>query len=105
MTSQGEDNVDNIATEESTNVVRISLPPSLFNQDQVIDEDVGLAFTFYESANLFPLANGTRKSALIGTSVIGALLAGKGEVVNLDDPVTITFTLLSEVTMHHSIGG
>ena len=98
VTNQEEDVVDNIATEELTNFVAITLPPSLFNQDQVIDEDVGLAFTFYESANLFPLANGTREGAVIGTSVIGALVAGK-EVLDLDDPVEITLTLLNEVSI------
>lgn len=89
MTNSGEDVGDNIA---------ISLPPSLFNQDQVTDEDVGLAFTFYESANLFPLANGTRGGAVIGTSVLGALVAGK-DVLNLDDPVQITLRLLNEVSI------
>ena len=98
MTNQGEDIVDNIATEESTNVVAIRLPPSLFNLDQVTGEDVGLGFTFYESANLFPLANGTREGTTIGTSVIGALVAGK-DVLNLDDPVEITLSLLNDVSI------
>lgn len=96
MINQGENTVDNIAAEEPTNVVAISLPPSLFDQDQLTNEDIGLAFTFYESPNLFPLANGTRDSVVIGSSVIGALIAGK-EVLNLDDPVVINLTLLDEV--------
>lgn len=87
--------MDNIAT-ESVNVVSISLPPTLFNQAN--DDDVGLAFTFYESSNLFPLANGTRGDALIGTSVIGALVAGKG-VIDLEDPVVITLTLRDSVSV------
>lgn len=91
-------NDDNRAPPESTNVVMISLPPTLFDQvfDPASDEDVGLAFTFYESANLFPLANGTGRSAVIGSSVVGAIVAGK-PVLDLPDPVIIVLPLLDSV--------
>ena len=78
-------------------VVSITLPPTLFEREEVIDDEVGLAFTFYESANLFPLANGTNSDAAIGSSVIGALIAGK-DVLNLQDPVEIVLPLLNDVS-------
>ena len=91
-------NDDNRAAPSSTNVVMISLPPTLFDQvfDPASNEDVGLAFTFYESSNLFPLANGTGRPAVIGTSVIGAIVAGK-PVLDLIDPVVIVLPLLDSV--------
>ena len=92
-------NSDNIVLPDNTNVVMISLPPSLFDQevDQVAsNEDVGLAFTFYESSNLFPLASGTGRIAVIGSSVIGAIVAGK-PVLNLPEPVIIVLPLLQTV--------
>ena len=83
---------------EQINVVMISLPPTLFDQvfDEASNEDVGLAFTFYESSNLFPLANGTRTDVVVGTSVIGAIVAGK-PVLDLQDPVRIVLPLLNPV--------
>lgn len=85
------------ATEPET-VVSITLPATLFNEAS--DEEVGLAFTFYESSNLFPLANGTRNDVVVGTSVIGALVAGK-DVLDLEDPVIITLSLLQDVTTNN----
>ena len=95
-------NSDNRALPDDTNVVMISLPPSLFDlefDEMASDEDVGLAFTFYESSNLFPLANGTGRNAVIGSSVIGAIVAGK-PVLNLPDPVIIVLPLLDPVRDH-----
>ena len=97
MLTNSEDGAGNDAA-ESENVVSISLPPSLFELASDDDSDVGLAFTFYESPNLFPLANGTRSSGVVvGSSVIGALVAGKTEVVDLEEPVRITLILLQDV--------
>ena len=92
---------DNSPPPEQTNVVMISLPPTLFDQvfDQASNEDVGLAFTFYESSNLFPLANGTDTGTVIGSSVIGAIVAGK-PVLDLPDPVIIVLPLLDPVRYH-----
>ena len=92
---------DNSPPPEQTNVVMISLPPTLFDQvfDQASNEDVGLAFTFYESSNLFPLANGTDTGTVIGSSVIGAIVAGK-PVLDLPDPVIIVLPILDPVRYH-----
>ena len=97
-------NDDSRTPPENTNVVMISLPPTLFDQvfDPASDEDVGLAFTFYESANLFPLANGTGRPAVIGSSVIGAIVAGK-PVLDLLDPVIIVLPLLDPVRRYFSV--
>ena len=97
LTNQAISNEEDNNAATFVNLARISLPPTLF--EQAADAEVGLAFTFYESSNLFPLANGSRSGAIIGTSVIGALVAGKA-VVDLEDPVVITLTLLDDVSMH-----
>ena len=101
LTNEALNNEDR-APPDSTNVVMISLPPTLFDQvfDPVSDEDVGLAFTFYESANLFPLANGTNSFSVIGSSVIGAIVAGK-PVLDLIDPVVIVLPLQNSVSNLH----
>ena len=100
MTNEAVDN-DIIPPPERINVVMITLPPTLFDQvfDQASNEDVGLAFTFYESSNLFPLANGTDGGVIVGSSVIGAIVAGK-PVLNLPDPVIIVLPLLDPVRRH-----
>lgn len=101
LTNEALNNEDR-APPASTNVVMISLPPTLFDQvfDPVSNEDVGLAFTFYESANLFPLANGTNSLSVIGSSVIGAIVAGK-PVLDLIDPVVIVLPLQDQVSNLH----
>ena len=74
----------------------ISLPPSLF--DLVNTTEVGIGFTFYETAALFPLPEGSPSSLTIGSSVVGALVAGQS-FSDLQDPVTIFLRLTHQVCM------
>ena len=69
----------------------ISLPPSLFEELGNATE-VGVGFTFYETAALFPLPEGSPSNLTIGSSVIGALVGGQS-FSNLHDPVTILLRL------------
>ena len=69
----------------------IALPASLFRELGNIAE-VGIGFTFYEMAALFPLPEGSPSNITIGSSVIGALVAGQN-FTNLSDPVNIFLRL------------
>ena len=69
----------------------ISLPPSLFAELENATE-VGVVFTFYETAALFPLPEGSPSNLTVGSSVIGALVGGQS-FSDLRDPVTIFLRL------------
>ena len=71
----------------------ISLPPSLFAKlDPVNTTEVGIGFTFYETAALFPLSEGSPSNLTNGSSVIGALVGGQS-FSDLQDPVIIFLRL------------
>ena len=69
----------------------IALPSALFRQLSNITE-VGIGFTFYETAALFPLPEGSPSNITIGSPVIGALVAGQN-FTSLSDPVNISLRL------------
>ena len=73
----------------------VSLVPSLFAELGSTTE-VGLGFTFYETAVLFPLREGSPSNLTIGSAVIGALVAGQS-FSNLYDPVTVFLHLTQPV--------
>ena len=75
----------------------IFLPPSLFEELGNAAE-VGVGFTFYETAALFPLPEGSPSNLTIGSSVIGALVGGQS-FSNLSDPVTIFLRLTLPVCL------
>ena len=75
----------------------ISLPPSLFAELGNATE-VGVGFTFYETAALFPLPEGSPSNLTVGSSVIGALVGGQS-FSNLRDPVTIFLRLTLPVCL------
>ena len=75
----------------------ISLPPSLFAElDLLNTTEVGIGFTFYETAALFPLAEGSPSNLTVGSSVVGALVGGQS-FSGLQVPVTIFLQLTSQV--------
>ena len=77
----------------------ISLPPSLFAElDLLNTTEVGVGFTFYETAALFPLPEGSPSNLTIGSPVIGALVGGQS-FSDLQGPVTIFLHLTSQVCM------
>ena len=75
----------------------ISLPPSLFAELRNTTE-IGIGFTFYRTAALFPLPEGSPSNLTIGSSVIGALVGGQS-ISNLNEPVTIFLRLTQPVRM------
>ena len=83
-------NVTTTALQEDQDA-SISLPPSLFAELGNATE-VGVGFTFYETAALFPLPEGSPSNLTVGSSVIGALVGGQS-FSNLRDPVTIFLRL------------
>lgn len=76
----------------------ISLPSSLFAELQTTT-DVGLGFTFYRTAALFPLPEDSPSNLTIGSSVIGALVGGQS-ISNLSQPVTIFLRLTQPVCVY-----
>ena len=72
----------------------IALPVSLF--EEVNTTDVGIFFTFYDTAALFPLRDNLLDNFTVGTSVIGATVAGE-IFENLSDPIIIILQLSNEV--------
>ena len=83
------------STNNSENqIASIQLPASLFEETAVLNsgvvgDGIGLVFTAYSSPVLFPLANGSRPSVEVRSSIIGALLGGLPVIRNLTDPIVI----------------
>ena len=82
----------------------ISLPASLFRR--VNDrENVGVFFTFYESATLFPVGGGSSdrealRQTQVGSQVLAATVDSAKELIDLEESVTIVFRLkVSNVTV------
>lgn len=75
----------------------ISLPSSLFTELELGNATrVGMGFTFYETAAMFPLPEGSPSGLTVGSPVIGALVAGQS-FSDLQDPVVILLPLTSQV--------
>ena len=88
-----------VVTLQQDQDVSISLPPSLFAKlDLMNTTEVGIGFTFYETAALFPLPEGSPSNLTIGSSVIGAFVAGQS-FSDVQDPVIIYFRLTHQVCM------
>ena len=76
--------------------VSIHLPPAVFANKNT--SSVGVLFSFYTKAALFPLRRGGRSGfPEVVSPVIGALLAGFNSVVNISQNVvmTIPFSMVS----------
>ena len=93
-----------VSTENSTITesqdASISIPSSLFAELELVNATkVGMGFTFYETATLFPLPEGSPSDLTIGSPVIGALVAGQS-FSDLQDPVMIFLRLTSQVCIN-----
>lgn len=75
----------------------IELPGSLFGDASVtasaVGGGLGLVFSFYDTAVLFPLPHETHSDFEIRTPVIGALLADAPAIAGLADPIIVTLQL------------
>lgn len=77
----------------------IALPQSLFADLELVNTmTVGIGFTFYETAALFPWPEGFPSNLTIGSPVIGAFVASQN-VSDLREPVIIIFRLTQPVCM------
>ena len=87
--------VDETATK---GVSSIRLPPSIFD-DTDSGEDVGLVFTYYDTASLFPLdvEDKINSSTVVASSIIGAIIGNK-TVANLKENITILLPLKNLVS-------
>ena len=82
---------DTTTTLPEIQAASIFLPPSLFAELENTTK-VGIGFTFYETAALFPLPDGSPSNLTIASAVIGALVAGQN-FFNLPEPVNISLHL------------
>ncbi len=79
----------------------ISLPPELFNHVPADRRLIGLYFSLYENAALFPTNlsavvrdNVTVQETFVGTPIVGSTVGPGIDFVGLDPPVVITLGLL-----------
>ena len=72
----------------------LALPVSLF--EDINTTDVGIFFTFYDTAALFPLRGDQPDNFTVGTNVIGAAVAGE-IIEDLSEPAIIILQLSNEV--------
>ena len=89
---------DTTTTLPEIQAASIFLPPSLFAKLENTTK-VGIGFTFYETAALFPLPDGSPSNLTIASAVIGALVAGQS-FFNLPEPVNISLHLTIPVCSH-----
>ena len=73
----------------------ISLPAQLFAT--LSDSNLGLVFTMFNTSVLYPLANETRETFAVASSVVGATVAGH-IVRGLSSNVTIVLKLNESVS-------
>jgi len=86
-----------IAVDISANTTgSISLPPDLFTT--LLDRNLGLVFTMFNTSVLYPLANETRETFAVASSVVGATVAGH-TVTGLTTNVTIVLKLTEAVSV------
>jgi len=89
------------ATDISTNTTgSISLPPDLFAN--LSDNNLGLVFTMFNTSVLYPLANETRETFAVASSVVGATVA-EHIVTGLSTNVSIVLKLTESVSIIHSV--
>ena len=74
----------------------VELPPSLFGLLPSILTDVGIFFTVYKSASLFPIVDST-SSAEVSPLVIGITVATGQQIRNLTDPIVLNFSMPNKV--------
>ena len=86
----------NSTQEQSSDSVSITLPPDLFESFNSTDPDIAVVFEMYNSSLLFPLANETRESYAVGSTVVGATVVDQS-ISNLTTNVTIVLKLVETV--------
>lgn len=86
--------VVNAASISANTTGSISLPPELFAT--LPDSNLGLVFTMFNTSVLYPLANETRETFAVASTVVGATVAGH-TVTGLSTNVSIVLKLMEAV--------
>ena len=100
ITEPSGDAVSNAADILANTTGSVSLPPDLFAN--LSDNNLGLVFTTFNTSVLYPLANETRETFAVASSVVGATVAGH-TVTGLTTNVTIVLKLTEAVSIIHSV--
>ena len=75
----------------------VELPRSLFSSISSNLTDVGIFFTVYKTASLFPIA-GSSGVVKVSPLVIGVTVATRQQISNLTDPVVLNFSIPTTVS-------
>ena len=75
----------------------VELPPSLFSSISSNLTDVGIFFTVYKTASLFPIADSSG-AVEVSPLVIGVTVAIRQQIRNLTDPVVLNFFIPTTVS-------
>ena len=76
----------------------VELPPTLFSSISSNLTDVGIFFTVYKTASLFPIADSSG-DIKVSPLVIGVTVAGQ-QIRNLTNPVVLNFSIPITVSWH-----
>ena len=80
----------------------VELPPSLFSSISSNLTDVGIFFTVYKTAALFPIANSPGGSK-VSPLVVGVTVAAGQEIRNLTEPIVLNFSIPPTAVSCHGI--
>lgn len=88
----------NLSPSETSLGNSISLPSSLFQRVKSNTNSIGIVFTLYEAATLFPVGESSRSSnnqtmTQVGSQIIAASVGENIEFEDLEDPVTVVLQL------------
>ena len=82
----------------SKQTASVELPPSLFHSiSSNLTADVGIFFTVYRTASLFPISESSGV-IMVSPLVIGVTVAMGQQIRNLNDPVVLNFSLPNTVS-------
>ena len=73
----------------------VHLPPSLFKSIPTNMTNIGIFFSIYKTASLFPLDNSS-SSTKVSPLIVGVTVVGF-QITNITDPVVLNFTIPNEV--------
>ena len=95
-------NSSTVLTMSSLSELRASveLPPSLFSSISSNITDVGIFFTVYKTASLFPIVDSSG-GVEVSPLVIGVTVATEEQITNLTDPVVLNFSIPITVSCYN----
>lgn len=89
----GQELMETLEVEDLMLNITIFLPPVVF--ENLTTSAVGLLFTYYRSASLFPLRKQSKTDqTFVASPVIGASLAESGEIYSLPEPIILVLPVM-----------